>query len=187
MRLYTGPERPSEEIARLYFVESLEVTSVNGEHVPGIPRIMRSGERRLDLLPGGYDVVVHYDAIWSINTSEDEGVRSESRRVSLELEAGHSYRVEHRRLIDIEDARSLARDLEVSIVDLSGGQPVRLPARSRPTVVKKPVVVSPILEVGGGDRTQEASRSSTALRMLKFWWQEASPEERVQFRRSIAE
>jgi len=90
MQLYAGPERSSEEIARLLFAESLEVSSINGEFIPRIPRIVRSGERRLDLLPGGYDVVVYYDAVWQLSSSDDEVVRSESQRLSLELEAGHT-------------------------------------------------------------------------------------------------
>ena len=87
MRLYAGPERSSEEITSLLFVESLEVSSINGKHIPSIPRIVRSGERRFDLLPGDYEVVVHYDVVWPLNASDDEVVRSESWRLRLELEA----------------------------------------------------------------------------------------------------
>jgi hypothetical protein len=160
MQLYAGPERPSEEIARLLFVESLEVTRINGELIPRIPRIIRWGERRLDLLPGGYDVVAHYDAVWQLNASEDEVVRSESQRLDLELEAGHIYRIEHRPLVDLEDARLLARDLKLTVVDLSSGRPVPVTVESRPAVVSTPLVVNPVLAVKGDVGTAAAANQA---------------------------
>lgn len=39
MRLYSGPERPDHEIARLIIVESLEVSTINGEGIPTVMRI----------------------------------------------------------------------------------------------------------------------------------------------------
>lgn len=178
MRLYAGPERSSEEITSLLFVESLEVSSINGKHIPSIPRIVRSGERRFDLLPGDYEVVVHYDVVWPLNASDDEVVRSESWRLRVELEAGHTYRVEHRPAIDLDDARLLIRDLKLIVVDLSSGRPVQIAVESRPAEVSTPLVVSPV-------PTMEGNVAAAAL--LKFWWQRASPEERAQFRGWIEE
>jgi len=148
------------------------------------------GERHLDLLPGGYDVAVYYEEVWTLDINNEEVVRSKSRLVSLELEAGHSYCFGHRRSIDFDDARILARDLEVTVVDLSGGQPVQLAVESRPAVVSTLVVVSPIpplegdaaaaAEAAGGESDAGAtpavtgvpaakgSQALSALELLKF-------------------
>lgn len=163
MQLYAGPERPGDEIATLRIAESLEVSSINDEHIPSIPRIVRSGERRFDLLPGRYDAVVYYDVVWPLNSSDDEVVRSESLRVSLELEAGHTYRVEHRLPVDIEDARQLVRDLKLIVVDLSGSQPVRVAAQSRPAVVSTPLVVNPVLEVSPIRSAEDELREESSV------------------------
>jgi uncharacterized protein YccT (UPF0319 family) len=218
MRLYAGPERPGEEIAKLLILESLEVRSINGEAIPGIPRVIRSGERRLDLLPGGYDVVLYYDEVWQLGSNNEEVVRSELQLVSLELEAGHTYRLEHRPPIDLEDARLLVRGMRVPFVDLSSGQPVQLAVESRPAVVSTPLVVTPILSLevdaiaapaaGGagsvgaspsrgsdvgaapvatGAPAVDASEAISAVELPKFWWRQASPEERAHFRGWIEE
>lgn len=187
IRLYAGPERASEEIAELRILESLEVRSINGEDVPRIPRVSRSGERRLDLLPGRYDIVAYYDDVWQLNSSEQEAVRSEPQLLSLELEAGHTYRLEHRSPIDLDDARLLARDMKLSIVDLSSGQPIALAAESRPSLANTAVVVNPIPPreedaTATGAPEAESSRGLSALELLKFWWQQASQEQRARFR-----
>ncbi len=229
MRLYAGPERSSEEIATLLFAESLEVSSINDERIPTIPRIIRSGERRFDLLPGGYDVVLYYDVVWPLNANEDEVVHSESWRLRLELEAGHSYRVEHRLLLDLDDARRWVRDLKLVVVDLSSGEPVQIAATSERAELSTPLVVNPVLAAspfqalednvravsaadgaeiavvseggaggnsglprGGGHeaRTIPIASDTAATKdrqapsasvLLKFWWRQASPEERAQF------
>ena len=192
MRLYAGPEQTSEEIARLLISESLEVRSINGESIPRIPRIVRSGERRLDLLPGGYDVVVYYDEVWPINSNEDEVVRSEPQLVSFELKAGQTIRLEHRRLIDLEDARLFAHDMKVTLVDLSHDQPIQLAVGSRPAVVSTPVVVRPIMSTESNatpviEPVPGVSPALSSLELLKFWWERALPEERAQFRGWIEE
>jgi uncharacterized protein YccT (UPF0319 family) len=181
--------------------KSLEVRTINGGEIPRISRVIRSGDRRQDLLPGGYDVVVDYDEVWALDSSNDEVIRSEPQLVSFELEAGHTYRLEHGPPIDLDDARLLARDMRVSIVDLGSGQSVQLAAESRHTVVNT-LVVSPILPLEGdasaaaaADGTEiateepagEASLALSALELPKFWWKRASPEERAQFRSEIEE
>jgi len=174
MRLYAGPERPDEEIGRLLVPESLEVRSINGEFIPRIPRIVQSGDRRLDLLPGGYDVAVRYDEVWPINASEDEVVRSEPQLLSFELEAGQTIRLEHRRPIDLDDARRLAHDMKLTLVDLSRDEPTQLAVASRPAVVNTPLVVSPILPmendanskitpIAGAPPSRPCSRSAEVL------------------------
>ena len=160
VRLYAGPERPDAEIAALLIVETLEASSINGVDIPRISRVIRSGDRRLDLLPGSYDVAVYYDAIWRVDDSNEEAVRSEPQLVNLQLEAGHTYRVEHESVFDLEDARSLARDMKVTVVDLSSGQPVQVPVESRPAKVSTPVVVNPIPPLEGDAAATTASATA---------------------------
>ena len=192
MRLYAGPERPSDEVARLLIPESLEVSSINGEDIPRVPRIVRSGERHLDLLPGGYEVVVYYDEVWEINSSDDEVVRSAPQLVRFELQAGQIVRLEHRRPIDLDDARLLARDMEVAVVDLSRDLPIQLAVVSQPAVVSTPLVVRPMVPTESDAssaivQAEGASQIPPAAALLKFWWKRASPEERAQFRDWISE
>jgi len=190
MRLYAGPERPSEEIAQLLVPESLEVRSINGEDIPRIPRVIRTGERRLDLRAGSYEMVVYYDAVWPLGSSGDEAVRSEPQRVSVELKAGHTYRFGHQPAIDLEDARRLARDLRLTIVDLDGGQPVQLTVEPSPEEVTAQVAVIPIApleDAAAAAPAVEGSEALPALELLKFWWRQASSEERAKFRGWIEE
>ncbi len=222
MRLYDGVERPNEEIAKLLIPESLEVDSINGEEIPRTPLVLRSGARSFDLLPGSYDVVIFYDAVWPINSSDDEIVRSEPRLTGLDLEAGHTYRLEHREPIHLDDALLLASDLQVTLVDLSSGEVAHPVTELRPTAVRAPVAVNPVpaarretatASASDADEIPASSRTSvsapaaasggknggndvepasvtaanvseglSALELLKFWWQQASPGQRAEFR-----
>ena len=162
MRLYPGPERSGEEIARLLVSESLEVQSINGEPIPRVSRIVRSGERGFDLLPGGYEVVLYYDEILAKSAAEDEVVQSELQLARLEIEAGQVVRLETRQVVDLDDARRLASDLRVTLVDVGSGKPIRQVIEVQPAVVSKPVVVRPILPNAKPGMESSASPSSPA-------------------------
>ncbi len=203
--LYAGPELPDTEIAQLFIAESLEVDSINGEDIPGILRVMRSGERRLDLLPGHYEVAARYDTIWPVNANEDIVVGSEPRLVNLDLEVGHRYRLDHIHPIDLVDAQRLARNLKLTVVDLSGGKPIDLAVESRPAAPPPALVINPssrpavaaapatlekrtIVPPHKVDEMNSAAPEDTdartpfsALQLLRFGWQQASAEERERF------
>src|SRR3546814_15698367 len=69
VRLYDGAVRPAAQIAVVTMPEQLEVASINGVEVAAAQGMWNKGDKRLELLPGRYQMLVF---------------RSEERRVGKE-------------------------------------------------------------------------------------------------------
>lgn len=118
LRLYDGPPRPSGEVAVVTMPEQLEIVTINGVDVPGA-RGMAAGDKRLELVPGHYDLLVYYREFWEQN---DAGaLRSDPARFSLDALAGHRYRIDYEHPHDAGQARLLAADFHGWIADEAGG------------------------------------------------------------------
>ncbi|NKF22558.1 DUF2057 family protein [Solimonas marina] len=119
VRLYNGPSRAATDVAVITMPEQLEVATINGADVPGA-RGMAAGDKRLELLPGHYDLLVFYREFWE---RDDAGaLRSDPARFSVDAVAGHTYRIDYPHPANYQDARTLAKDFHGWIEDQASGQ-----------------------------------------------------------------
>src|SRR3546814_11855653 len=60
VRLYDGAVRPAAQIAVVTMPEQLEVASINGVEVAAAQGMWNKGDKRLEMLPGRYQMLVFY-------------------------------------------------------------------------------------------------------------------------------
>lgn len=124
IRLYDGPTRPAAEIADLAIPIEIDVLSLNGKKVEGAQTLLGTADRRLQLLPGQYQLLVYYNNLWQGEGDSHETIRSRPIRFDLDLVAGHHYQMDFTRTRDLRVARGFATDFPVWLTDLASGQRV---------------------------------------------------------------
>lgn len=124
IRLYDGPTRPATEIADLAIPVEIDVLSLNGKKVEGAQTLLGTADRRLQLLPGQYQLLVYYNNLWQSEGDSHETIRSRPIRFDLDLVAGHHYQMDFTRTRDLRVARGFATDFPVWLTDLASGQRV---------------------------------------------------------------
>lgn len=127
----------------------------------------------LTLGPGEHTVVLRYFDL----LEDDEGAQSDSERVTSEpvrlrftAEPGRAYRLAAPRPDTLAAARRYARAPEMRIEPAGGGAAVSEPAPA-------PAPESPAAAAG----PETSASAPTALEMLEYWWQQASPAQRRRF------
>src|SRR3546814_12466236 len=71
VRLYDGAVRPAAQIAVVTMPEQLEVASINGVEVAAAQGMWNKGDKRLELLPGRYQMLVFYRESWDSGSDQD--------------------------------------------------------------------------------------------------------------------
>lgn len=120
LRLYDGPQRPAGEVAVVTLPEQLEVASINGTEVPGAKGMWTRGDKRLELAPGRYELLVYYREVWQANGDSDV-LRSNPALFTVDAAAGHEYRIDYPHPPRYDDARALSKDFHGWVEDRSAG------------------------------------------------------------------
>ncbi|MFT4045910.1 MAG: DUF2057 family protein [Solimonas sp.] len=110
VRLYEGASRPAAEIAVVTMPEQLEVATINGVEVPAAQGMWNRGDKRLEVLPGRYEVLVFYREVWQAS-GESDVLRSKSPALFvIDAQAGHQYRIDYAHPGTYDDAKKLVQD-----------------------------------------------------------------------------
>jgi hypothetical protein len=127
LRLYEG-SRATAEVAVITLPEQLEVASVNGKEVPGARGMSKTGEKRLEVLPGRYEALVYYRELWQ-DGDTSEIVRSKNVALFvIDAQAGHRYHIDYEHPAHRADATKLAADFHGWVEDGESG--MRQPSQS---------------------------------------------------------
>src|SRR3546814_20261457 len=92
VRLYDGAVRPAAQIAVVTMPEQLEVASINGVEVAAAQGMWNKGDKRLELLPGRYQMLVFYRESWDSGSDQD-GLRSDPALFTIAAPATPHYRI----------------------------------------------------------------------------------------------
>ncbi|HEY9547098.1 MAG TPA: DUF2057 family protein [Solimonas sp.] len=100
--------------------EQLEVASINGVEVAAAQGMWNKGDKRLELLPGRYQMLVFYRESWDSGSDQDV-LRSDPALFTIDAQAAHQYRIDYERPSRYDDARKLSRDFKAWWVDQASG------------------------------------------------------------------
>jgi uncharacterized protein YccT (UPF0319 family) len=188
---YKGEKRDESRLATIILPEEIDVVAVNNRK-RALP-LVRGETYELKLLPGLNELVLEYDTIWEIDSDTHENVVSDVVMVSQVLKAGDVYTIKVPKFDTLKAAKQFADDFKVEMVEQqSGEKAVSKPARygvasSVPmnriiSNVKAGVTgESEIVIHGAEDRAHQAAGLYSPLQNLRYWWKEASEQERELF------
>ena len=151
-------------------------------------------QHSFELAPGEHSIVVTYADMYDLTADDFEKVESGPVKMQFRAEAGKTYQLAHEAIADIQAAKAFAKKPELKILDAATGEPVRvdleyaMPKRLLPTLR----FASEEEKVFASDYQTPAAAPSaepepadkadlSALKMLQFSWEQASPAERKAF------
>lgn len=197
-KMYSGDPLPVSQISRVHVPYTLNIRSVNGEKFK--PDAAFKVYRGNDLVfqPGAHTLDVRYQEMFDMASDDPKAVSAGPFTLELELRAGTAYRLEHDAFDDADDASDGARKLHIRLVKT--GPLKKAPtfeADAQPPVNKPSEPSTPRRLKAPGDQPASpdkpepiAAETSTsadisALDMLIYWWDKATPAEKTTFRRHI--
>lgn len=217
IRLYDGPQKPANEIARISMPEQLEVASINGKNVPGAEGLVSKGDKHLEVAPGRYQLLVFYREGWNLQ-AEGDILKSDPALFTIDAQAGHQYRIDYQHPNDYAGAKALAADFKGWVTDQTtggrtasqdsglkfnrglmaqmAGRDELVPVAAAAADGSGAQVVEPLAPAGAvaaattsptAAVTGNADKTAQWLDLMKGWWQQASTDERREFLKWIGE
>ena len=199
LHAYSGPEQPEDTLLRVEIPPTLKTLAIDEEKDKPLGSLLSDGPRTLFLLPGEHTLSVVYESVWQVTADDHEVVRSAPVTVTIDGAPGDTITLLH------EDDHTLAMAREIA------AQPVIRSARQRahetetdsPAIAPAVATITPAASAlaiteaehlmhGAGTVSEPTSASDiagsdNALEQLKYWWQNASAEERQTFQRWVYE
>jgi uncharacterized protein YccT (UPF0319 family) len=164
--LYSGPERPADEVASVVVPWQIQVRSVNGQKVPLSLFSGSQKESTVRVLPGAQEWSVRYYDPFADDRRDRDPYVDQTGVVPLRFtaEAGRAYRLK----FETPKEDPALRDAK---------QQVRFLVAESDSDVSQPGV-----EPDGAQRAPEpVAIEQAALDQLKSWWRVAGPAERREF------
>lgn len=206
LKLYDGAGRAASEVAVISLPEQLEVARVNDAEVKGASGMWNKGDKRLEVIPGRYELLVYYRELWELGSQHDV-LRSNPARFVVDASAGAQYRIEFQRPKTYDEARRLSTAFSGWVERLGSSE--RLPSQASglkfrddlgaslggrnelvavppdgsagtQAVAPKPLPAEAAATVAGAPAVQPQARTEW-LPLMQGWWREASADERRAF------
>ena len=146
-----------------------------------------------ELAPGPHTVVVTYADMYDLTADDFEKVESGPVKIQFTAQAGKTYQLSHEPVDGVDAAKAFAKKPELAILNTATGQPVEtsveyaMPKRLLPTIrfasEEEKVFASDYQAAAPGTAEPQLAGKDhlSALKMLQFSWEQASPEERETF------
>lgn len=171
VHLYDGPALAPEHSSRIVLPLELEASELDGRVISQGAQRFRNDSVNLFIPPGEHTLVVHYESIWDIDGENHEKVRSQPILFEVTSQAGEVFQFDYETPTSLKQAKSFALSIPISLVSesqrisgygLKKEDPLTFNQKEAPKKVEFPY-----------------------LEQLEYWWKQASPYERKQFREWI--
>jgi hypothetical protein len=182
--------RAATQQVTLVVPEALDVISI--DNVKYSAGLFSSGDTTLKLAPGQHKIVVEYYVIIDISSDDHEAIKSEPFQIAFYAKPGKDYYINIPSTRNVKEARQYAKKPVIVLIDRSTKQHVtnevtyrefdgtfstQFNAASGTTQQKSGAVTANATPQQSGVNTD----SDTPLKMLEYWWQQASAQQRKQF------
>ena len=198
---YTGETKPDNDIATFIVPDEFELLYVDGKSYS--QSFLIDGVI-VKMLPGKHQIVVKYDRIWDIPPDSHEKVVSQPLRLSFTASAGNTYSIGFKELQELKEAKVFAKKPTVHVSDLTNKQIV--PTEIKYQLSDESFLASFISNSTSNDnlnnknaqeplssedlasdvqppQVKAGEKDTRALEMLKYWWQQADPQQQNDFMR----
>lgn len=176
VQLYSGPELGADEIATVVVPGGMQLISVsqNGDRKE-LP-ITSAGRFEVKLAPGRYDFEMRYFQAWTASSGNFVDVRSKPITLNRQVKAGEWYELRFQPPSTYQDAKQLAKAFTVDFVEF------KAPTKEQLAKAQLASVQVPTSDANTKSPTKARSDvESMSLASLKYWWSQASSEERYRF------
>lgn len=171
VHLYDGPALASENSAKVTLPLELEITELDNRLINQGMQRFRNDTLNVFFPPGEHKLVVHYESLWDLDGENHEKVRSQPILFEFNSKAGEVFHFEYEQPRTLKQAQTFARSIPITLVSqqrrvsgfgLKKQDPLTFHQKEAPVKVDYP-----------------------HLQQLEYWWQQATPYERKQFRQWI--
>lgn len=160
VKLYDEAKVAKSEIAVLIIPNDIDLTKFNDEN---IDTPFTSKEYELQIPKGKHTLTAKYYCLWNSNSGENILLKSSKIKISFELEAGKTYRLQHKPLNNFAEALEFEKSPQFFIKEAN--EPNAL------IVSEKTSDVTPAT----------TSTDKKSLDVLKLIWENSSEEDRREF------
>lgn len=127
IRLYEGPKKTDDEIARFLVPSELELVAINGVELkaPYVP----DSHYQVELLPGDHQIMVLYSEYWGDPTGGSLVV-SDVFYLQITVVSGSTYMFKHNGPEDLMNVDILVSDIKIWLEQPKTGQTIEAVSRS---------------------------------------------------------
>lgn len=171
VHLYDGPALAKDVSTRITLPLDLEVIELDGRVISQGKQRFRSDAMTLVLPPGPHQLIVVYETLWDLDGDNHEVIRSQPMLFEFEARNGEQWSFDYKRPARIQQARTFAENSRIHLVSRTqkvSGFPLKAPD---PLTFNEKKEVEP--------------QAFPYLQQLQYWWQQATPYERKQFKEWI--
>lgn len=120
--MYAVPaaDKGRADLATLVLPEEIDIEMVDGFNYPGFHDLFRRGDIQVKILPGEREVALQYNQLYEWDAGQHEVVKSAVIVVGFTAQPGKTYRVEHVKFRNVEEARKGVENFVVHILDDQG-------------------------------------------------------------------
>ncbi|MFC3152152.1 DUF2057 family protein [Litoribrevibacter euphylliae] len=191
LHYYKGDKKADDQLVTVVLPEEVDVVAVNNRK-RALP-LVRGKTYQVKLLPGLNELVLEYDTIWELDSDSHENVTSDVVMVSQVMKAGEVYTISVPKFDTLNAAKTFAKNFKVELVKQSTGEKVvskparygvvsNVPMNQLISNVEAGVTgESEVVVHGLEDRKHQAAGLYSPLQNLRYWWREASEQERELF------
>ncbi|AOT06480.1 DUF2057 domain-containing protein [Pseudoalteromonas luteoviolacea] len=148
--------------------------------------------RKLELPAGVHRIKVKYSDLFELDYDEHEVVNSTPFWVEVTIE-DRDYNVRFKPISDVEQARDFAKSPKIWLQPQQGDKVSAKQVKAQTAAAPMPVVSEPVITTvkansqneGHVEQAAPNAGKPDAVSMLEFWWQQATPEQRIAFLTSI--
>jgi len=191
LHYYKGDKKADDQLVTLVLPEEIDIVAVNNRK-RALP-LVRGKNYEVKLLPGLNELVLEYDTIWELDSDSHESVTSDVVMISHVMNAGEVYSISVPTFETLSAAKAFAENFKVELTKQSTGEKVvskpakygvvsNVPmSRVLSTVQAGVTGESEVVVHGMEDRAHQTPGLYSPLKNLRYWWQEASEQERELF------
>lgn len=175
--------------ATLVIPEALDIVSVDNNKYS--KPLFSDPVTTLKLEPGQHQIVLEYDMLFEVGHDDHDVITSEPFQITFSTVAGEQYYIKVPVFDEstLDKARVYARKPVIEIIRRADSQSVAAEITYREfdgTFSTKHTKTSKsntpkAASTNPSEKTNQASSSPEALKMLEYWWQQASEQQRKQF------
>ncbi len=167
VRLYEGPALGKNLEATFVLPVAFNLLSLDGREVSSFTQGFRNKNLNIQLPAGPHTLVIQYEDVWEIDDENHERITSGKLIIEANMASKETYELSYPSLTTLEEAYAFSTHPKVSLIN------------GRHSFLASHIKKDNPLEFNTQSAQGEADLPR--LEQLKYWWQQASRHEKMQF------
>jgi len=167
VRLYEGPALGESLEATLVLPVEFNLLSLDGREVSSFTQGFRNKNINIQLPAGPHTLVIQYEDVWEVDDENHERITSGNLIIEANMEPQKTYELSYPSLTTLEEAQDFSLKPKLSLKN------------GRQSFSASHIKKDNPLEFN--TQSDQGETELPRLEQLKYWWQQASRHEKIQF------